>query len=273
MQNEKIAVFTTCDDNYIIPSIVTFESIRRFHPDFEFYIFGEFKEFDKVKIITDTFNIALVEFDSTYSYKDAFRVSDNTPLWPKSCFGYFEAYNKLLQSGFRHSLYVDADVLCNKPFCDADMFESVKGISAVRKKNSVINSGVIFINNEYLSTIKFTEIALDYYLHRKVCEHKECPGFCHEKGDQDLLSEIVKGEKILFTELDSAYNYLLHYPIENYFKTNKKIFTSPDEIVFMHIMFKPWLPEASQIQPYPLLQNAYMQWKELAVEVINFLPK
>ena len=273
MPNEKIAVFTTCDDNYIIPSLITFESIRRFHPDFDFYIFGEFKEFDKGKTATDAFNITLVEFDSGYPYKDAFRVSDNTPLWPKSCFGFFEAYNALLNSGFSYSLYVDADVFCNKPFYDDTMFNRVKGISAVRKKNTVINSGVMFLNNKYLSTIKFSEIALDYYLHRKNCQHKECTGFCHEKGDQDLLSEVVAGENILFTELDPAYNYLLHYPIKNYYKTNKKIFTYPDEIIFMHIMFKPCLPEASKIQPYPLLQNAYMQWKELASKVLNSLPK
>lgn len=267
----KTALFTTCDENYVVFTLVAFESFRRFNPDIPCYLFGIFENRERVEAIGRAMGVEIISIDEeNYPFRDCYHIETGKALWPKTCFGYFTAWEHLYEQGIEHALYIDADVFCNKPVDYSFLIEQTRGISGVTSKENVLNSGVLFFNIPYLKQINFTDLAKKYYSSAKICNHDECDTYCHELGDQELLALIIKEENLLYSELDNIYNYFLLYPYERCLLKNKRIIEDENEVVLLHIMLKPWLPEASQVTTYPLLQYAYQEWQQF---VTSILPK
>ena len=253
--NSRLAVFTTANKNYVKHAIRCFELLEIQNPDkFDFYIITS-EDIGKGQF-TSQVSISYIKEDLSSVYP----IGNDWP-YPGECFWVFKAPNLMYDLGYKHSMYVDADVACINPidlsFLSDDFviagskrmsishwspITAYNFISQVEKRMDVINSnfnvikdglksihsGVLFFNNE-----KYTKeniFRTSEYLFKKA----KAIG-APRKGDDSLLSLIqlttpAKYYKILSTD----YNYYYERP-------TKESTGDTNRISLMHmISFKPW---------------------------------
>lgn len=264
----KEAFFCTCEDAYLLPSIIALESVRRFFPDAGFFIAGTFKEPNAMALL-EHFSIEYLPLSETAFFKETFLIADHQPMWPKECFWHLAAYRPLLERGYSRSCCLDGDVLCVNPFDWEAALPSAQPLSVVHKRNGRLNSGVLFYHHEALVDMNFIELVKTFYLTRKDCLHAECTGFCLEKGDQDLLEAVLKHHRIDYQVLPTAYNFLLHHPYEKCCSVNATMPALLSDCFFLHIMYKPWISPPTGQPLYPLLDRARTLWADVARPILE----
>jgi hypothetical protein len=268
---EKVAFYCTCDDGFLVPSVIALFSIRRFHPRAGYFILGSFLEMDKALAMLDRFQIAYLELEDSSIFENSLSFSTGKMRWPKECFWHLIAYSNLRAKGFPFACRVDGDVLCINPVDFELTFKPDITVSAVVKKNGLLNSGVLFYNNELLDKSGFSEKVVAQYQTKKVCDHPECIGYCRSQGDQELLQYVLDDFNIPWQKLPTHYNHLLAYPYSLYENRNSVTLMSVDECIFLHLMLKPWQNENMLPTLYPLLQKSFCMWKEVAVDVLPLM--
>ena len=162
MKIPETAFFCTCEDAYLVPSIITLESIRQFHPDADCFIMGTFKQPNFLEWI-GKFSIRYIPIRETDFFQDTYLIKDHTPMWPRECFWHLFTYHYLKEMGYSRSCCVDGDVLCVSPINMAEVFDSTTPLSVVHKRNGSINSGVLFYNHDMMEELKFSHLIKDFY--------------------------------------------------------------------------------------------------------------
>ena len=231
-QDKNIAVYTTSDDNYIIPSIIAIESYRLFHPNLDYFVIGNKKIIREEKIeLMNKFNIEFIHSD----YNENFLYNN----WPNTAYLLFKGPELLFERGYKYSLSIDADTFCVYPLDFDYLSENTKGYSGIYNDYPMLynfskpaeiqkyfnlsdelinygntNSGVVFWNNEYASNSKIAEKAVEKY--KILIENIDSS----LNGDQALLALLTVTENIPFHIIDFGYNYRLSKVI-NFDKTKK----------------------------------------------------
>jgi hypothetical protein len=268
---DKVAFYCTCDDGFLVPSVIALYSIRRFHPQSGYFILGSFQEMDKALAMLERFQITYLSLEDGNIFEDSISLSTGKMRWPKECFWHLLAYPKLQQRGYPYACCIDGDVLCVNPVDFELAFHPDIAASAVVKKNGLLNSGVLFYNNGLLDKLGFSEKVVTHYQTKKICDHPDCIGYCRSLGDQELLQYVLDDFNLPWQKLPTYYNHLLPYPYSLYEKKNSLILATADECIFLHMMLKPWLNEALLPTLYPLLQKSFYLWREVAVDVLPLM--
>ena len=139
-------------------------------------------------------------------------------------------------------LYLDADIICLKPIKDLKKINIDDKIIAVveesndyvvkkrikdlhLKTNKYFNSGVLYINIKNWLNNDINNKLINY---AKTASDLIFP-------DQDILNVVLE-KNCLY--IDKKYNYTFDVR----YKSNRYIYTIPDNIVFLHYVgrFKPW---------------------------------
>jgi lipopolysaccharide biosynthesis glycosyltransferase len=269
--DSDVAFFCTCDDGFLVPSVIALQSIRRFHPSAGYFIMGTFEKMDKALAMFEAFQINYLPLAESDLFQNVISLATGKMRWPRECFWHLIAYPLLMEKGYNYTCCIDGDVLCVNPVDFSQTFAPDIAVAAVVKKNGLLNSGVLFYNNTLLARLGFAEMVISHYQTKKICEHPECVSYCQSLGDQELLQHVLEDFSIPWKQLSTYYNHLLPYPYSLYAQRNCEVLTSVEECIFLHMMLKPWLNETMIPTLYPLLQKSFYLWKEVAVDVLPLL--
>lgn len=266
----QTAFFCVCDERMIIQSLITLCSVMRFHPKAGYFLVSNDANIENTSKIAQSCGITFLYLDDK-TYNDSVLLSSMELKWPRQCFWHFFVYRMLYEMGYQFSCCMDCDVICVNPIPFKEVFFDDKALSAVVKKDKTINSGILYLNNKILAGMHYDELAVKYYKGAKSCSHKQCAGFCREKGDQEMLFELLKHETIPWQPLDVCFNFILHTPLKRAERVNLRMINNVKEAIFLHIIPKPWLGNNAHALPtlYPLLKDSYMLWNEIAEETLK----
>lgn len=252
---DKIAVFTTVNFNYIKYAIKCFELLEAHNPGvFDFHIITSayisqtaFKSSIKVNYIKEDLH-------------NAYRVETNWP-YPPECFWLFRGPDIMRSLGYKHSMYIDADVVCTKrldldwlqedfvlagasrmkvsnwqPNTVFDFFRAIEkriniieeNFSLIGENTASINSGVLFFNNHLWVQEQMFRISVECF---KKAKDLGVP----RKGDDSLLALVqLVTPSNFYKILSPNWNYYYERPNAN---SRGKM----EEIILMHMTaFKPW---------------------------------
>jgi hypothetical protein len=267
--DKQLAFYCTSDDGYLIPSVIALYAIRRFHANASYFIFGDFSETDQALALFERFRITYLPLgEEARIFQDVISTLTEKTRRPAQNFWKLIAYRALRQKGFDYSCCIDGDVLCVNPVDLTQPFSADWPLAAVVKKDGLINGGVLFYNHDYLDKIDFAGKVTTLYRQDKHCRHAVCQGFCRERSPDDLLEKALIEHQIPWKVLPTQYNHLLPYPQSLYEKKNVTTLTSVEECSFLHLQLKPWLNASTTPSLYPMLQQAFLLWKEVAEEVL-----
>ncbi|MEA3432659.1 MAG: hypothetical protein U9R01_08360, partial [candidate division WOR-3 bacterium] len=122
--NKKCAVYCTADDNYIFPSIVALQSVRRFHPECDFFVIGNQGIISKNKLgVLKRFDIHFLHSDQNELFAGSH--------WPSTCYLALLGPEMLWEKGYEYSLGLDADILCVQPLDLDEVFSMTVGYAGI----------------------------------------------------------------------------------------------------------------------------------------------
>lgn len=269
--DNSVVFFAVCDDGYLVPSVIALESIKRFHPDSVYFIVGLLQERKRAEEILTLFDIHFLEMNLHDTFKQPHVAGGSIERWSVACFGHFGVHEQLRSHGFNWSCCVDGDTICLQKIDFSDVFNSSAAVSGVMQSEGWLNSGILFYNNVLCNQVNLLEKTIYHYHHSKICSHEQCSGYCCELGDQELLLITLERESIPWQKLHPRYNYFLPYPQSLYEQRNTALVPCIDDCVFIHLMLKPWMPEALTVTPYPILTQGYKRWKTIAEQVLALI--
>lgn len=279
----SLAVYTTVNNNYIKYAITCFESFRINSgiPGLKFYVFcSDATETSKNNLAR--YDINLVELDLSDQYK----ISVDNP-YPTECFWLFACPERLYSLGHSHSLYVDADIMCNRQF-DIDWLSNVKCIAGVNRGSTVekflgyiqqlpalhknfkltqsglnkasMNTGVVFFNNKYCYDSGFANKILNLF------RHSMSVGIARRSDDSLLALYMAVFDNLDVFYLSSAFN---DFSIFNACKTPKTYDNTLEPILAHFVNNKPWKHYNQQATP---ISKLYMdKWLALNTRIGNKL--
>lgn len=260
MGQNRIAVFTTVNFNYVKYAVRCFELLDKHNPgvfDFHLICSGDPTQF----IPKTDLAINLIDEDLNKEYK----IEEDWP-YPSECFWVFKGPNIMHDLGYKHSMYIDSDVVSLakldlnwlddsfmlagstrmrvqswKPNTVYEFISRVENNLSTLKSNfnligtntTSINSGVLFFNNKKW----VSESMFNYSI--KIFNKSKDLGI-PRMGDDSLLALLqltTRGE--LYKTLSVDYNFYYERP-----------YGSPrgnfSKIKLMHMTaFKPWSDEYS----------------------------
>ena len=194
----KKAVIISCNNDYVIKSIVALQKFVHYNKDYKKVIIGK-KFNNKMKKICDSFNVLLLEVDLS---KDFFLHANYKLQYPQECFYHFYSYklldnydyivniepdiytNKNMDSYLHHVKYIGGTkgqsiIMFNPIYKDYDKIKKVFGPGLPNKKR--ILGGTRVYNVKNLKTIGFYEKIVYYY---KISIKNNCPRL----GDDSLMT-------------------------------------------------------------------------------------
>jgi hypothetical protein len=267
---KKIALYTTCNEKYIIHTITCFKSFNDKNLNiFDFYIIGNSFNEKYINILKEN-NINYIDLNLT----EVFKVEKHWP-YPSECFWIFKGPDLFYEMGYVFSLSVDSDTYCNRPL-DLNWLNNLNLIAGSTKKNKItakrvilsltdinkihiyfknynfydkniaLSAGVLFFNNKkYVENNIFDEIVTLFNVSKE--------NNIERKGDDSLLSLFVYlHDNKNFYYLDKSWNN--YFPVSD-FKNSYILHGSP---------IKPWVYNE---QPF----NEYLnkKWIENKINMIN----
>jgi lipopolysaccharide biosynthesis glycosyltransferase len=251
MSENKIAIYITCDANYVIPSIVSLKSFCEKNKCLEPYIFTSIRNISEdQKKLVELNNIKIIDF----IWENNFTRSRN---WPKEAFWFMKGPEYFFESGYSNSLYVDADVLCLKKidfdslikattgfsgtenkgpagrnFSDQDYIHSEFNVSEYALKNTTNpNTGFLFFNNQATSEKKLWNKFNDLFDRIK----RNNPNIIN--ADQALFALLILVcPDYDWNKLDYSYNFRTSNIVDN-----NRYSADISNVNVMHFTgFKPW---------------------------------
>jgi lipopolysaccharide biosynthesis glycosyltransferase len=276
---DRLAIFTTLNENYVDHAIVSFESFRLKNPDLklDFFVMSNTLSSGALERLSkNSITHLKVDLNTTFS------IDLNWP-YPSECFWLFYGPILLNRLGYNYSLYVDADVQCNEPmklgwlnslklmaganrgktvrqFIEAiDDFQKVAEIFDidVNKATSTvsINSGVLFFNNPAYCSSGFYDKAVSLF------NRSKNEGF-PRKGDDSLLCLIMAVyPDYEYTVLSFSWNDYKFYisKKENHLKS----------ILIHNFRQKPWNPINKRYEKNRLVRKFVFDWLNIKRKLIS----
>ena len=243
MNKDNTIFFTSCDNNYIPYAIVSLQKIRDFVPKARLAIISHHINKSNIKLLNSN-NVFFYDLNLAEDYKKSWD-------YPVECFYFLDGPELFYGQGYKYSVYIDADVLCQKdPLLHNIQVEGIAGVPVddivnifgkdydvikrlfnnkctVEAKNKKrTQSGVLYFNKEYAKTNKMSKKCKQLF---NTCLEAGIP----RKGDDSLFALYVylyvASKKIKY--LDEIYNYI-------------RIFhdSDPNKAIFFHFveLKKPW---------------------------------
>ncbi len=247
VENTKCAVYSSADDNFIVPAIIALDSIRRFHPEEDYFIIG-----NKNKIASD--KLVLLENNHIEFIHSVAHEMFVKTMWSTETYLTLFGPEMFYERGYKYSLYVDGDTLCVSPLGLDDIFSKTIGFAGIenmrpRHENFAepefvqnrwglsdevmnghnTNAGVIFCNNQ---------AAREFQLGRKSIEVYEIAKTQNKlmmiAADQSLWA-LVTVAAIVFPLLFLPYEY--NYRVGN---KDDMLLDSTNVKIFHYLVPKPW---------------------------------
>lgn len=267
----KVALFTTNTENNVLNIIISYQTYKNKNKFFNFYVLGNSFSEENIKFLKK-YNIDYIDVD----LYDTYKIESNWP-YPSECFWLF--YGPLIFNdlGYKHSMYVDFDVLCNKEI-PYDVFNDISVISgAVRSKNTTcydflrkistkkdfqkindtfelknknilsINSGVLLFNNENYVLNKIFEKSVEIFKISKINN-------IERKGDDSLLS-------LMMLTLDEKYFNCLNGHWNNY----DFILDIENSYLIHSSRNKPWSSKNLNTKEDIYIKNMWTEVKEMVM--------
>jgi len=122
---KKIAIFCATDDRYIIPSLVALQSIRRFHPEDDYFLLGEAQKIPSGKI-RDIEKLGLRWIDCQKN-----RFQPVSGHWSAECFLKLKGPEIFHGLGYDYSLGVDGDILCIRDLNLKNILSALAGYAGI----------------------------------------------------------------------------------------------------------------------------------------------
>lgn len=200
MVDKQCAFFSIADNYHYVPMVITaLCSIRRFHPNQDYFVLGRFKHDKKALNLLENHNIQYIHIDLSQVFDDITIVHPESleiRTWPSEVNWWPYVHTLLLKRDYPHSCYVDGDMLCVGDLELDGILRDTKHISAVSKPDGELNSGMIIMNNKELTEFKFWERYRELYETHRASEHQDDSNGCWFCTDQPLFDEIVKRFKM-----------------------------------------------------------------------------
>jgi len=273
--NKRYAVYCTADDNYVLPSIVALESVRRFHPECDFFVIGNQSIISKEKIeFLKRFDIYFLHSDKNELFADS--------RWSNTCYLMLFGPEMLWEKGYEYSLGLDADVLCVQPLDLDGVFSMTVGYAGIENQNPMrgnfkdpdficrkyglseedlyrhnTNTGVVFWNNKTCVVSRLWERSVKCYQ----IGAAERPDMFN--GDQGLFALVfILDPELPWLILPKGYNYRVHNVDDQ-----KEHIREKDIRIYHFTGPKPWKPaplKDALLDPYIL--SHIDKWFELVDE-------
>lgn len=258
VDNQKIALYITADQNYIFQAVVTILSFKRFFPSIDYYILTN-KNYISIKIIQK-----IQQYKINIIHTDSFEKYENNQSWPKICYALFSGPRIFYNLGYKYSIGVDADILCLKSFDLEEIINNTNSFSGIVNKADILgnflnpdlflsqynlcneqvnalvnpNTGIIFWNNEWAeSEFHLEETAFKVY-------EKNYSNII--AVDQSLLAAIIIINQLIYYHIDHRLNFRIgnqedwNLPIkQNSIKIVHYTVPKPWKTVFNRATIKP----------------------------------
>lgn len=249
LKSSDTVFFSTADDTYVSFAATSLLSIREFLPEAELYILSRELSIES-RFMLEANNIKYIELDLS-------KIFYSTWEYPIECFYIFAGPEIFERKGFKYSVYVDGDTLCqNNPLAALSTIRTIgtaqqtyglaidifgedwtklKDMWVMEKDTASrprVNTGVVYFNNKYTHKIDMLKKIGDLY---DRCVTDGVP----RKGDDSLFA--------LFQMVYLRHKDILYLPCEyNYTMHHNPVVDPADKLVFLHFTKdKPWKP-----QPY-----------------------
>jgi len=301
MEN-KTAIFCTSNNIYIPKCCVALLSVKKFNPEYDFYVFTSSISNDHAQLC-DRLNIKYIILDLQAYFYQEWR-------YPRECFYHFKCPELLYNMGYKYSIFIDGDIYCNNKIeiewsslchiggvsytsCETflkniDDFEYIKKVFDITidiHSQNHIQAGVIFYNNKNL-------IDFDFFNKMVYLYNTSIINNCPRKGDDSLIAlGILYYIGLNVKYFPKKYNFI----VRNDNNINMPYHTGHQQLinscVFFHcIKYKPWNPDPTNnlnvskisqtIQVYPLYIYKYFveKWREVMInefkqsEIKSFFP-
>jgi len=259
----KIALFTTVNQNYVDYAIRCLEIFNEKNPD----------KFDLFIICNDPISVKQVQMLSDHNIqmlsdrksKEAFKTDWTT--WPSECYWYFNTPN-ILSDGYEYSMYVDCDNVClseldfswlddsfvmagsprmrNNLSEEIDAWYYLRAVATPEKRKYLessfdlinkdniidINSGVLIFNNKRWKKEGLYEKAVNLFN-----ETKEA-GYPMTDDDSLLGLLMLCTPKSFYKHIDTSWNW--------YYEMPKDFSTGGEDAKILHMAWlKPWVKNTS----------------------------
>ena len=214
MNKDNTCIFSTSNDSdYALQCLLRLEQARKHMRFCPAYLIGSHFS-HHIKVVARTKQIKLIEVGDKNGY------FEKEWEYPKECYYWTLAPLYLRE---KYAIYIDGDVYCLKnPYLDLETYplNSIAGITldlvpgvtdkeirAYSRKYNFdtnrprVNSGVLYMNLEFLKNINFTKDISDLY---KWSIENNIP----RKGDDSLFWVYVKTHDYNWTYLPQEYNWI-----------------------------------------------------------------
>lgn len=210
MNNSNTIVFSTSNNSdYAIQCILRLEQARKHMQNCQAYLVGSTFS-DNIKTVAKAKQINIIEIGSSNSY------FEKEWEYPKECYFWILAP---LFFKTKYAIYIDGDVYCLKnPYIEE--VSSIAGVTlrrtpGVTEKEIMkykqilpfdanrprVNSGVLYMNLEFLKEKNFTQVMSDLY-------HWSIKKGIPRKGDDSLFWVFVKTHDWGWVYLPKEYNHI-----------------------------------------------------------------
>lgn len=266
LTEKNTAFFSTADNPHILNAATSLLSIRHFLPKAKLYILSQ-KISTKNKKFLKRHNINYIELDLTYLFFQSWK-------YPIECYYLFAGPKIFKKLGFKYSIYLDGDVLClNNPIENCPPIKDIGGVTLNTfdklfnaEKNTIstnfniptklfskhrIQSGIVYMNNDTLTSLKFLEQCGKLYYSSW---EKACP--CKSGDSLFALFQLVNSTKLNPVLLEDKYNFMPNFK-------NYKINSS---IILLHFTLdKPWKfhPYSHEDQNQNILNKYIKTWRQI----------
>ena len=252
---ERVAVYCTADAGYVVPSLIALASMRRFHPEHDYFIIADRDRLSpgQEQIISKQ-GIELIHFGKNQLFADVAHLT-------KECYWKFVGPEIFLPRSFRFSMLIDGDTLCVRPFEFTELLPLIEGYAGIRRYESArhwsfrypewiqrqfrlapeimesdyTNTGVVIWNNQKMVELGLLERAVTCY---GVCCRVH-PGM-FRVGDQSLMA--------LISEIQPRLPWFI-LPATDNFRVNseeeRRRLSDPESIRIIHYTGrKPWVVDS-----------------------------
>ena len=246
----KVAIFSSGDEKYIPIMIASLTIACNMNPQFEPWIISD-NISEENRELLDKFKVGYMEFD----LHEYFNPEDINHVWPSQSFWWAVGPESLLDLGYDYSIFIDGDILANKPIPMKAFSEDLEIAAHQCKpegKPEQYNSGVILFNNKKMKQKRLWQSFHNCYRGMSTLLYQKWHG--GKVHDQQVLSALKnttsfseflgKPYDFKVEDLDILWNYRFELVEgKNEDLINAEYVDVAKHVYFVHFLCsQPWRP-------------------------------